>query len=115
MLLDLQVQHIHPIEGGELANPALLAKLHKRLEQSLNQMENIFLADQPYLCGRDISIADLLGICEVMQPVIIGYDIFANRPKLEAWEARVKERLQPHFDEAHKFVYIFRDQFKSSL
>jgi len=78
-------------------------------------MENIFLADQPYLCGPDISIADLLGICELMQPVIVGHDVFANRPKLEAWAARVKDRLYPHFDEAHKFAYIVRDQFKSSL
>jgi len=78
-------------------------------------MENIFLADQPYLCGRDISIGDLLGICELMQPVIVGHKVFTNRPKLEAWATRVKDRLNPHFDEAHKFVYIMRDQFKSSL
>lgn len=78
-------------------------------------MENIFLSDQPYLCGSDISIGDLLGICELMQPVIVGHKVFTNRPKLEAWAARVKERLRPHFDEAHMYVYIVEEQFKSSL
>jgi len=105
---------IHPTEGKPV-DKVQLAFFRDILEKSLNQMENIFLADQPYLCGPDISIADLLGICELMQPVIVGHDVFANRPKLEAWAARVKDRLYPHFDEAHKFAYIVRDQFKSSL
>jgi len=109
------VQAIEPTVEGKPVDRVQLEKFRKLLEKSLNQMEDIFLADQPYLCGSDISIADLLGICELMQPVIVGHKVFANRPKLEGWAARVKERLHPHFDEAHKFVYIVRDQFKSSL
>jgi len=100
---------------GKPVDTSELKKFQKLLHKSLDQMENIFLANEPYLCGPDISIGDLLGICELMQPVIVGYEVFANRPKLEAWATRVKERLNPHFDEAHKFVYIIRDQFKSSL
>jgi len=100
---------------GEVVDTDDLKKFQKLLEKSLNQMESIFLADQPYLCGSDISIADLLGICELMQPVMVGHEVFANRPKLEAWATRVKERLNPHFDEAHKYVYSIRDQLKSSL
>jgi len=100
---------------GKPVDVVRLEMFRELLEKSLNHMENIFLADQPYLCGSDISIGDLLGICELMQPVIVGHDVFASRPKLEAWATRVKERLHPHFDEAHKFVYIVRDQFKSSL
>ena len=100
---------------GKPVDKAEVDKFRKILEKSLNQMENIFLANQPYLCGSDVSIGDLLGICELMQPVIVGHDVFANRPKLEAWASRVKERLHPHFDEAHKFVYIVKDQFRSSL
>jgi len=100
---------------GELADTVDLERYQTVLEKSLDQMENIFLADQPYLCGPDISVGDLLGICELMQPVMVDHKVFANRPKLEAWATRVKDRLNPHFDEAHKFVYIMRDQFKSSL
>jgi len=100
---------------GELVDRAELKMFQKLLDTSLDQMENIFLASQPYLCGPDISIGDLLGICELMQPVIVGHEVFANRPKLEAWATRVKERLNPHFDEAHKIVYIVRDQLRSSL
>ena len=100
---------------GQPVNTDELKKFTNLLEKSLDQMENIFLGNQPYLCGSDISIGDLLGICELMQPVIVGYEVFANRPKLEAWASRVKERLNPHFDEAHKYAYVVRDQFKSSL
>jgi len=113
MLLDLQV--IHPVVHGKPVDTVQLAKFREILEKSLNQMENIFLADQPYLCGPDISVGDLVGICELMQPVIVDHDVFANRPKLEAWATRVKERLYPYFDEAHKFAYIVRDKFRSSL
>lgn len=109
------MQAIEPTVEGKPVDTVQLEKFRKILEKSLNQMEDIFLADQPYLCGSDISIGDLLGICELMQPVIVGHEVFANRPKLEGWAARVKERLHPHFDEAHKFVYIMKDQFKSSL
>jgi len=100
---------------GKPVDVVQLGKFRELLEKSLNQMENIFLGDQPYLCGSDVSVGDLLGICELMQPVVVGHDVFANRPKLEAWATRVKDRLQPHFDEAHKIAYIMKDQFKSSL
>lgn len=100
---------------GKPVDTWLLEKVQKVLEKSLDQMENIFLAEQPYLCGSDISIGDLLGICELQQPLIVDHKVFAKRPKLEAWAARVQERLYPHFDEAHKFVYIVKDQFNSML
>ena len=88
-----------------------LRRFQSELETTLDHIENVFLKDQPYLCGEDISIADLLGVCELMQPFASGQDVTHDRAKLAAWMNRVKVRLQPHFDEAHKVVYRVRERF----
>ena len=79
------------------------------MEKTIGYLENVFLKDQLYLCGDDITIADLLGVCELMQPMTAGEDIFQGHDKLKAYVERVQGRLQPHFDEAHKFIYRLRD------
>ena len=96
-------------------NTEKLARFQKDLEVALDNMEQIFLKDHKYLCGDDLSIGDLLGICEVMQPMAAGHSVFTNRPKLEAWANRVKERLHPHFDEANVVVYKVKEMFGSKI
>ena len=81
-----------------------------RLDQALDEIENIFLKDQDFLAGDDMTIADIHGICEMMQSIAAKYDIFtSDRPKLLAWQQRVKQRLHPYFEDAHKMVYRVRD------
>ncbi len=83
------------------------------LDKTLTHIENVFLKDHDYLCGDDITIADLLGVCELMQPSAAGEDIFQGHDKLRAYMDRVKLRLQPHFDEAHKYIYRLSDMMAS--
>ena len=91
-----------------------LSKFKSELEMTMDFIENVFLKSNTYLCGDEISIADLLGICELMQPYAAGYDVSEGRPKLAEWMKRVKTRLQPHFDEAHKQIYRMHDNFTAS-
>lgn len=50
------------------------------MEMALNEVENIWLKENPYLAGDKISIADLIGLCEIDQPrkllkcVIVNYE-----------------------------------------
>lgn len=37
-----------------------------------------------------------------------GYDVYEGRPTLATWIQRVKEALQPHYDEGHKIVNKIR-------
>ena len=92
-----------------------LKKFEEELAVALDKVENIFLADTPFLCGHDITIGDLLGICELMQPYAVHYDIFNDRPKLKRWSDRVKQTLQPHFDESHSVLMRVRDLFQPKL
>ena len=77
------------------------------LETVLDQMEQYFLKDRKYLAGDQISIADLLGVCELMQPGCVGYDFCKGRPSLTEWFQRVKDQIQPHYDDTHKDIIEF--------
>lgn len=96
---------------GKETNEQKLAKLAENLEKSLNDLENIFLKDNAkFLCGDAITIADLLGSCEVEQPRAIGYDVFKSRPVLKAWMERVRNSTQPLYDEAHVVIKRMSDK-----
>ncbi|XP_041643641.1 glutathione S-transferase theta-1a [Cheilinus undulatus] len=75
------------------------------LNQSLNTLEGMFLQNKPFILGDKISLADLVAIVEIMQPVGAGMDVFVSRPKLAAWRDRVKKTVgEKLFDEAHETI-----------
>ena len=96
-----------PLKTGKPANEEKVKEAGKALDKILNDMENYFLARGDFVAGNDITLADILGICEMMQVISIGYPVERNRPRMKRWVERVKQRLQPHFDELHKDVLEF--------
>ena len=62
------------------------------------------------MAGSKISVADLFGVCEVMQPILAGYDVNKRHPVIAAWIKRVKAAVQPHFDDVHKSISEFAAQ-----
>lgn len=75
------------------------------LEGSLKIVEEKFLQDKPFIAGEHISLADLVAIVEIMQPVGAGMDVFSGRPKLTAWRDRVQAAIgKDLFDEAHQDI-----------
>ncbi|CAH1782274.1 unnamed protein product [Owenia fusiformis] len=74
-----------------------------KLETMLDQLENIWLKEKPYLTGNDITIADLQCISEIaIVEVVLAEEITRNQPKLSAWIKRVKDYLKPHYDNIFK-------------
>jgi glutathione S-transferase len=53
---------------GEPPDEARVAEFEERMKGTLELIENVWLKDTPYLVGDKITIADLLGVCEVEQP-----------------------------------------------
>ncbi|XP_077996265.1 glutathione S-transferase theta-1-like [Glandiceps talaboti] len=80
------------------------------LAETLKRLEHVYLKDQQFLCGDDITIADVLAVPEIMQLAATGRNITENQPKLTAWIERVKSRLQPSFDEFHTPIYKMRQK-----
>lgn len=52
---------------GQPTNPAKFKKALADLDSTLDILENMFLKRQAFLCGDDISLADVLAVCELMQ------------------------------------------------
>ncbi len=65
-----------------------------------------------YITGSDkISVADLMACCELEQPSMAGLDVREGRPILADYMKRVREELNPHYDDVHKVVYGFAKKF----
>ncbi|XP_036384736.1 glutathione S-transferase theta-1b [Megalops cyprinoides] len=84
------------------------------LDGSLKLIEEKFLQDRPFIAGEQISLADLVAIVEIMQPVGAGVDVFAGRPKLSAWRDRVKAEIGKElFEEAHERILGAQEMVKA--
>ncbi|XP_033626981.1 glutathione S-transferase theta-1-like isoform X1 [Asterias rubens] len=110
---------ILPKATGNPPDEGKLSKHVAAMNTTLTNMENFFLKDTPYISGHQISIADLLGVCEVVQVSASGRDVTADHPKIATWIKRVREELSPHFDEVFTVINRVRDmslkQQKSKL
>ncbi|GAB6023660.1 Glutathione S-transferase theta-1 [Chamberlinius hualienensis] len=109
--LYFMTKFIEPTLFGKPVNEGKLAKHAENLEATLDKVEKYFLNNQKFLCGDQITVADLLGSCEVEQPRAVGYDVYKNRPILKAWVERVKQATQPIYDEAHQFNYVLLEKY----
>jgi len=95
-----------PKMNGKPVNEQRIAQQEKQINITLNLIENVWLKDKQFLCGDDISISDIIAICEIEHTRMAGYDSFANRPILSEWKTRVMARLSPYYEEANKFLEI---------
>ncbi|XP_071361583.1 glutathione S-transferase theta-1b [Trachinotus anak] len=100
---------IPKILGVDVPQDKLDAALED-LNGSLKLLEEKFIQDRPFIAGDHISLADLVAIVEVMQPVGSGLDVFEGRPKLSAWRDRVRAAIGKElFDEAHQAILGAQD------
>ena len=102
---------------GKEPNPERMSQLELLLQKSKKMMETYFLKDRKFICGNEISIADLQAVCEFTQFWVVGTDPCEDRPTITQWMNDVQTELQPHFDDVHKMIYLVRDQgiFKAKL
>lgn len=56
-----------PVLTGQPAMPEKIKHYEKLMIESLDFLENIWLKDKPFVASSEISIADILGACEVEQ------------------------------------------------
>ncbi|KAL5275484.1 GSTT1 family protein [Megaselia abdita] len=81
-------------------NEELINQSIKRLESTLTEFESHWLKSHDFMVGSKLTIADLLAICQIDQPKIIGYNPFKNRKNLIRWYELVRESLGPHYLDA---------------
>ncbi|XP_074526828.1 glutathione S-transferase theta-2 [Halichoeres trimaculatus] len=104
-----------PAQTGSKVDESSLNRALSQLDDTLDKLESMFLRRQPFLCGDDITLADLLAICELMQPLGGGRDVLKQRPQLLRWRSRVQSAVGESFDKAHATLYGVRDRRKAKL
>ncbi|KAM9823023.1 glutathione S-transferase theta-1a [Syngnathus typhle] len=126
------LKNMYPLVMGQEVPKDKMSSAVEELSQSVDVLEKCFLDENLFLCGTSISLADLVAIAEIMQPVSSGVDVFSGRPKLFAWHERVKKEVgHALFDEANAAIMlsggvgqslreqglpqIFKDKFKKAF
>ncbi|XP_020505433.1 glutathione S-transferase theta-2 [Labrus bergylta] len=104
-----------PAQTGSHVDEVRLNRALSQLQDTLDKLESMFLRRQPFLCGDDITVADLLAVCELMQPMVGGRDVLQQRPQLQHWRSRVQSAVGDSFDKAHAVLYAARDRRKAKL
>lgn len=106
-----------PLTTGKKANSEKVAKDKKNMEKTLNEIENIWLrgGNKQYICGEQLSVADIMACCELEQPSLAGYEVREGRNILSDYMSRVKEDLNPHYDDVHNTLYKMRGKFAQMM
>ncbi|CAL1603679.1 unnamed protein product [Knipowitschia caucasica] len=101
---------VFPMMMGCEAPPEKMDPAVQDMNDSLSLLENYFLQNKAFICGEKISVADVVAIAEIMQPVATGVDVFVGRPKLSTWRDRVKVQLgEQLFKEANEVIMKIND------
>ncbi|KAF7239793.1 Glutathione S-transferase theta-1 [Varanus komodoensis] len=101
----LWLKVVIPLFLGQQIPPEKLHDAVEDLNLALQKLEEKFLQDRPFIIGTEISLADLVAIVELMQPMGAGWDVFEGRPKLQEWCKRVEVALGKElFMEAHSRI-----------
>lgn len=53
--------------NGKPVNEQRVAQLEKKMIITLDLIENVWLKNKTFLCGNEISISDIIAICEIDQ------------------------------------------------
>uniref|UniRef100_A0A1I8P7V0 glutathione transferase n=1 Tax=Stomoxys calcitrans TaxID=35570 RepID=A0A1I8P7V0_STOCA len=103
--LYFRAKWLDPMLTGKKPSEDKLASLKTHMETNLAIVENLWLESTDFLCGNQMTVADIFAACEIEQPRMADYDVRAHYPKIRAWLQRVREACGPHYDYAHQFVY----------
>lgn len=77
----------------------------------LTVLDRHMLAGRPYVCGEEISLADYVGISQVLLGELADFD-FSPYPNIQAWIARMQARpaFAPTFERFFGLAGFIRGQ-----
>ncbi|KAM9723000.1 glutathione S-transferase theta-2 [Menidia menidia] len=110
-----QLEVLLPASSGAPPDEQRLQAALRQLDATLDRLEAMFLRRQPFLCGHDVSLADLLALCELMQPLGGGRDVLKDRPLLCSWRGRVQAATGQAFHAAHAVLLAVAERRRARL
>lgn len=76
-----------------------------RVAKRLKVLDAQLAAEGPYVCGKDVTLADYLGVCFVTIGELVDFD-YSSWPHVQRWIAAMKAR--PAWCEVHAAFYGWR-------
>ncbi|XP_063721371.1 uncharacterized protein LOC134847983 [Symsagittifera roscoffensis] len=100
-----QETFVKPKFKGIPASEEKTSRYEKGLKKALTELGSYFLQDKTFIATElRPSIADIHGVCELMQLRAIGFNFTHVSTKIEFWMQKTIESLNPHFDEIHEEI-----------
>jgi len=106
---------LNPVMFGTPVKESSVQHYTEGMEQVMDRLDKHWLAKSPYIAGDKISVADILAITEMYQPSISGFDCFRKHASVSDWHDRVKDELNPDFDDAHAILYRMKAKYDNML
>lgn len=121
---------------GQSVSQERVSEAKKQMESALDTITNVWLKDNTFIVGNEITVADLVAateieqlggllflsmasfeflICFISRTVVTDYNPYEGRPTLKAWIDLVKSKTGPHYEDAHKMIYKVASRNKSKL
>ena len=75
------------------------------IAKSMQIYNDYFLKDTPFITSDEITIADLLAVCEFSQFEVLPPNFVDLSLKVEEWIARCKDTLGSDYHDTHSILY----------